>query len=95
MQWPRRVEHVLKGDGNQLQQWSDACVGVGHDGASFVPFLLAFHHDVAIWKGLFEIEDFLVLPGDVLRQAFSHVFVLVRDCKGALVKSGVEGRLTV
>ena len=47
VQWPRRVEHVLKGDGDQLQQWSDACVGVGHDGASFVPFVLAFHHDVA------------------------------------------------
>ena len=48
MQWPHCVEHVLKGDGNHLQQRPDACVGVGHNGASFAPFLLAFHHDVAV-----------------------------------------------
>ena len=100
MQWPRRVEHVLKGDSNDPQQGPDAGVGVGHDGASFVSFLLALHHDVAAGWGLLEIEDLLVLPGDVLRQVLPHVvldgvLILVHDCEGVLVKPGVEGCLIV
>ena len=50
--------------------------------------------------GLLEIEDLLILPGDVLRQVFPHVvldgvLVLVHDGEGVLVKPGVEGRLIV
>ena len=87
---------MLQCDGDQLEKRADACVGVGNDGASFAPLLLAFHHDVAVGEGLGEVQDLLALLGDVCRQVLLHVvfdsgLVLTHDGEGVLVKPGVEG----
>jgi len=69
---PRHVEHLLKGDGCDLQEIADSGVGVGNC-SSFLPLLLLLHHDVAVGEGLVEAEELVVVFVDLCHGLAFHV----------------------
>ena len=66
---------MLEGDGDHVEQVSNAGAGVGNDGAAFVQLFLALHHDVSVGQGLAVIEGLSVFDCHVSRKAGFHGFL--------------------
>ena len=48
---PGGVKNVLQRNSRHSKELTNAGVGVGDDGPSFLPRLLSLHHDVAVGEG--------------------------------------------
>jgi len=97
---PRHVEHLLKGDGCNLEEVANASVGVGNDCPAFLPILLPFHHDVAIWERLVVVEEFFVVFVDLCWSLAFHVVLdllvgCVKHDEGGFVHPCVDRCLVV